>query len=803
MLNFASSFRRCFALQTSSGRYMRSGIAVKTLLPLIMKTFTLTTFTLITLCPLAALAAAQYAGSPSGEGKPAATATKAITDSLASDSLQPPAYDMLDEVVVSVRKPVLQANGEKLTYNLDEDPASSSSSLLDMLRKVPSVTVDGQDKIQVNGQSNFKIYINGKEDPMLSSDPGRILKAMPASAVAKIEVINEPGAKYDAEGTAGILNFITARVQRNDGYAGSVQASVGTSDVQAGANARAKYRNVTGSIHLEFGDNHIHPESQDNRRTTDYLSSGLSLRGRNLQKYTWDYYGGGLDLSWEPDTLNLFTVNFSMNYMHAAVSQFDEDHTMLGADGSRLWHYKRSGSGFLNNLNLSAGASYQHTFGRRGHHLIASYLYSRGGQKLSLTRHYTEMNDYQGLLWNDLLTDNTTNEHTAQLDYALPIDGEKHLFEAGVKGLFRRNHALGHDNNGPLPDQITDLSLTDLDQKQDIGAAYASYTGTYGKVGVKAGLRYEHTRMGIYFRNGEEPDFNTRFNDLVPNAAVTYSFTPAHSLRLSYQMRISRPTLSQVNPFELKISNYEVQMGNPDLESERSNKLTLTYSNFGRKFGGNISLEYSQINNSIAQYIFTEDDVMYQTYGNLGRNRSTTLSGFLNYNITRKMRLTLNGRVQYNDLNAPNPRYSAENGSPRRLCSSGWTGNFGANFDYTMPWRLHLGAYGGKDWGFLGLSSKWNGWYYYGLSLSRSFLKNDALRIDLNAMNFLQSDISWKSSSWSESVREHSEGTRRAWRVSVGVSWNFGNLASQVKKTGANLSTDDASSSGSKQGGIM
>ena len=70
-------------------------------------------------------------------------------------------------------------------------------------------------------------------------------------------------------------------------------------------------------------------------------------------------------------------------------------------------------------------------------------------------------------------------------------------------------------------------------------------------------------------------------------------------------------------------------------------------------------------------------------------------------------------------------------------------------------------------------------------------------------MNFLQSDISWKSSSWSESVREHSEGTRRAWRVSVGVSWNFGNLASQVKKTGANLSTDDASSSGSKQGGIM
>lgn len=116
---------------------------------------------------------------------------------------------MLGEIVVTGQRKLVESDGATLTYNVDEDPASTTSSVIEMLRKVPMVSVDAEDNIKVKGQSNFKIYLNGKEDPMLSGDPKTILKSMPAASIKKIEVITEPGAKYDAEGTAGILNIVT------------------------------------------------------------------------------------------------------------------------------------------------------------------------------------------------------------------------------------------------------------------------------------------------------------------------------------------------------------------------------------------------------------------------------------------------------------------------------------------------------------------------------------------------------------------------------------------------------------------
>ncbi|MDE6668324.1 MAG: Plug domain-containing protein [Muribaculaceae bacterium] len=135
----------------------------------------------------------------SAAGSVPTAATEVPTDSVAEailDSL--PGYDFtnLDEVIVTTRKPLVTSDGANLTYNVEEDPEATSNSLLEMLRKVPSVTVDGEDNIKLNGQSNFKILVNGKEDPMISGgDVSTILKSMPANSVTKIEVLNEPGAK--------------------------------------------------------------------------------------------------------------------------------------------------------------------------------------------------------------------------------------------------------------------------------------------------------------------------------------------------------------------------------------------------------------------------------------------------------------------------------------------------------------------------------------------------------------------------------------------------------------------------------
>ncbi len=738
---------------------------------------------------------------------PTAVFAQSRVEEVPDSTLQAPTYENLEEVVVSAKKPVVQSNGEKVSYNLDEDPASASSSLLEMLRKVPTVTVDGQDNILINGQSNFKIYVNGKEDPMFSSNPGQILKSMPASAVAKIEVINEPGAKYDAEGTAGILNFVTIRKQQNDGYAGGVQASVSNENVQAGLSGRARYGKLMASAHFEFADNHIHPQGNDLTGTTLYLENpeAYKLLSHNKQKAVFDYYGGGLDLSWEPDTLNLFTANFSFTTIDAKVKQYTEESSLFDKENNLVSSYRKEAEkGYLSNLGLSAGASYQHTFGRSGHHIIASYLYSRNKQKVDLTRRYTEMIGFSAPELSVMLNDARSNEHTAQLDYSLPIEQDKHLVEAGLKGVFRRNYSLGYDKYGCSLDDILSGEDTDVEQFQDIAAAYASYTGNYGPYGVKAGVRYEHTRMGMNFRIGNTPDFETRLNDLVPNVALSYLFSPAHSIRLSYQMRISRPMLSQVNPFQMKRSDYEVYTGNPDLGSEKSNSITLTYSNFTHLIGGNISLQYSQIDNAISRFSYLKDGVIFQTIANLGKDQSTTLSGFLNYNITNKMRFTLNGRIQYKNLDAPNPNYVANGKSLKRLKSNGWTGSFGVSFDYSMPFRIRLNAYGGKDWGWISLSSTNDGWYYYGLSLTRTFLKNDALSISLGANNCFQEYRTFNSKSWTDVSKSISSAKSQCWNVSFSISWNFGNLRSNVKQTKANVHTDDKSATDSgNKGGIL
>lgn len=120
-----------------------------------------------------------------------------------------PDDSILQEVTVTAKKKLVQSDGATLTYNVEDDPESTVNTIIEMLRKVPMVTVDAEDNIMVNGNSDFKIFINGKEDPMLSGDVKTILKSTPASAVKKIEVITEPGAKYDAGGTGGILNLVT------------------------------------------------------------------------------------------------------------------------------------------------------------------------------------------------------------------------------------------------------------------------------------------------------------------------------------------------------------------------------------------------------------------------------------------------------------------------------------------------------------------------------------------------------------------------------------------------------------------
>lgn len=706
-------------------------------------------------------------------------------------------YDDLEELVITAKKEVIKSDGAKLTYDLEQDDTSKGKTLLDALRKVPMVTVDGQDQIYIKGDGNFKIYVNGKEDPMLTANYKTVFKSMPAESVARIEVITEPGAKYDAEGTAGILNLVTERKQTKEGYTGSASLSGSTQNIAASLYGRMRYDKVTADANVNYANNHLQGQHQFNhieiinhRATKGYRQ--VSDMDQNL---SFDFLGAGVNLSWEPTENDLFSFGSNVNWITAGINKLDTRINMFSRDGTLEWSTLQKIGGTMKKLGSSGNLSYRRTLGRDGHYLTGAYRFNFGKNIFDLDyENSVEYGEYAVVPFERNRNHTYQREHTATIDYTNSIQDGKHVFEAGGKGVFRRNSALTYHAAGSAPDAMQSIGddTGGIRQIQDVYAGYITYTGTFGKTVATGGLRYEHTYMGLDFISHSQPDFRRHLNDIVPNAAVTYMFSPASNLRAAYQMRISRPSAEQMNPTMFRLTQNYAKIGNPDLESERYNSVSLTYSNFGPVLGGNISVSYSQANNAIEEYTYLENEVATETYGNFGKNRRTEVTAFLNWNINRKMAVSVNGSVNYTDIRA----------GKENLHNSGWNGNYGLNWNYTGPWNMKYSVYGGHSTGAVQLQGGFGGWHYYGLSVKKSFLKEDALSVTLNAGNFLTKYTYFKS--WTNTPEFSTKGRHknRQWNVGLTISWNFGHLQDQVKKTDANLENNDTKTTGGKSGGI-
>ncbi len=526
---------------------------------------------------------------------------------------------------------------------MKEDVSSKGLTLSDALRKVPMVTVDGEGNIRINGQENFKIYVNGKEDPSLTARYKDIFKAMPADAVMKVEVITEPGAKYDAEGTAGILNLVTISRNSTDGYAATLSARFTKMQTGPSLYGRMKRGKLSMSGNFDYVNGGIFPQTNWNENQIENLNSSdfRYQYNRINQKVGWWYVGGGLNLSYDLTEKDLITLNANVTTMKGSLRKggssyletHDANHQLVGSSLRNL-------TGGITETSLNTGLSWQHSFSPEGSKMILSYLFSHGYNKLGANLIEEESEgDPVAAPYEYTFNQGFNNEHTIQLDFVNPFAEGKHSVDAGAKMIFRRNPADSYTLWQPETyDDSKPDNYSDILQKQDIYAVYLSYSGRFERFSTTAGVRYEHTGMGIDFRAGEGADFFNHLNDVVPNAAIAYNFTEASALRLAYQMRISRPSLRQVNPYEQILIPGTAEKGNPDLESEKVNKLSLTYSNYGRTIGGNIGVEYSINDNAISRYMYYRDGINYSSYANLGTNRNFAILGFLNWSPLRMMR---------------------------------------------------------------------------------------------------------------------------------------------------------------------
>ncbi|MFV0392218.1 MAG: TonB-dependent receptor domain-containing protein [Paludibacteraceae bacterium] len=699
-----------------------------------------------------------------------------------------PNDQMLSEVTVIAQKPLVKVDLDKITYDMKSDPESETSTTLDMLRKVPMVTVDGDENIQVKGQSNFKIFMNGKATNVVSDNPSQVLKSIPANTIKSIEVITEPGAKYEAEGLAGIINIITDKAIK--GYTATVNAGV---DHYGGVRGGIYYSTKIGKWGITTNLNHVYQKRPGNKSETNresYDSDAfkyLNQFSEGSQKVNYSF--GNLSVSYEMDSLNLFTV--AGNIWRGAFNNH-----MIGRSWTRsasldtVQIYRTDNESEGQWGGYDGSFDYQRSYSKPDKLFTASYKISYSPMTMDNFTDITAVKNYSDR-HQHLNSNSSSTEHTFQLDYTEPFN-KKHVLEAGVKYIYRINQS---DNDYLLYNSISESwesmsGINDLGllHKYGVLGAYGSYTYKLDKFSARAGARLEHTSANV---NYNDSSFKPKpFTNLVPSITLSYQTTPGSNLQLSYTQRISRPDIWYLNPFVNSADPKNISQGNPDLVPEISNSFNLNYNLFTPKFNFNGSVFTSFANNSIEEISTLRDTIVYTTYENIGKTRNTGISAYFRWQVTKDFNWYVNSTGSYAYYS-----YTMDN---QKIENDGL--NFSAHLgtSYTLPKDFRINLNGGYASPSVSLQSTWYGYHYYGVSLNKSFLQK-ALNITLSANGFLQKYVSYKTVTTTDTYRSESIYSRQSPRYSISVSYRFGQMKERIKTVERGINNDDVKSGG--QGG--
>jgi hypothetical protein len=723
------------------------------------------------------------------------------------------ASNELGQVEVVAQKPLVKADIDKIEYNVQDDPDSKSNSVLEMLRKVPLVTVDGEDNIKVNGSSSFKVYVNGKPNNMMSNNPTEVLKSMPANSIKHIEVITNPGPKYDAEGVGGILNIVTVG-SGLEGYTATFSGNVSNMGAGGGLFGTVKSGKLTVSARYNYNYND-RPRSYSggNRRTVGDITEGSSdLDYDGSSKGHGNFQSGSMEASYEIDTLRLVSMSFGL--WGGGNNSTSINNTLATAPGTsnELYRYVSDGRSKSSWYSIDGGVDYQRMFHVKDRMFTLSYKINTSPQTSDSYSTYNDMHaatDWEDFLKRlyDLNNDGSQNttEHTFQADYTTPI-GKIHTLEAGAKYILRDNSSEDDRYErqiGTTGDYVLDEEHSSHYKHQnDILAAYMGYGLRVKKISGRLGVRYEHTKQEVKYLLGRGDNFNKNFDDVVPSASIGYKLTDMSNLRFGYNMRIYRPGIWYLNPYLDDSNPTNISQGNSHLDSEKSHSFNLSYSNFTQKFNINLSARYSFTNNSIERVTEqvkdtdipgfqnpTGKEVLYSTYQNIGKSRNASLSGYVNWNATSNTRIYANFYGNYTYMEGANG-----------LKNDGWNlfAYGGAQQSLPHDWRISLNIYGQTPW--IMLQGKGSSFFDYGLSVNKSFL-NKRLTLSAFASNFFKKYTSPTSSIEGVGFTQDSWNRYTRQRFGVSVSYRIGELKASVKKAARTISNDDVKSGGGEGGG--
>ena len=684
----------------------------------------------------------------------------------------------LEGVVIKAQKQLIKQEIDRIAYDVQSDEESKTQTVIDMLRKVPMVTVDGQDNILVKGNSSFKVYKNGHLDPSLTKNAKEVLKAMPATMVKRIEVITDPGAREDAEGVDAILNIVMVNGSKIQGLTGVVSASY------TSLNHPNFYTSLTGQmgkllLSVDYGFSKMTEKNSYNRTEVDrtYLNTGNRMLSNSEGSNPGDIHYTNLNASYDIDSLNLISASFG-GYFYKLNVQGDGS-TWLGHDDQPIYsynnHYWMPG---YQHHSWNGRLDYEHKTRRKGERFTLSYMLALTRQHTDQENTYTELMNvpfpYSGSMMKER---ERFTEHTFQADWLRPL-GKGHQLEIGAKYIDRNNNS--HNTQDFYDTDM--LTSNEFQHTTRVLAGYADYIYKRNKWSARAGLRYEYSFMQGSYPDGKGESFDKHLGDWVPQATLKYQLTDAQSLKLNYTTSINRPGISYLNP-AASITPTVVSQGNPNLESSHTQRLSLIYSYILPKLTFQFAPAYSFSSGGISSVQTAKGDVRYTTYDNILRYRRFSVEQYVQWKPFDGTTLIINNNLRYEHNENPNLGY----------CTHGWSDIGYVHLTQKLPWklRLYLSVNGKIGHSPSGVYYIQHSWYNYYASLQRSFLKGDRLTVRLGANSPFDKYLPSVAETVNGNYRDYQQSWNRGRCFTISVNWRFGSLKSSVKKTEHSIENDD------------
>ncbi|MCD9014768.1 TonB-dependent receptor domain-containing protein [Parachryseolinea silvisoli] len=703
---------------------------------------------------------------------------------------------VLKEVVVEGQKALIEERVDRTVYNAENDQTARGGDGTDVLKRVPMLSVDLDGNVTMRGSSNVRVLINNKPSTIMASSVGDALKQIPADQIKSVEVITSPSAKYDAEGSAGIINIITKK-NTLEGLTLGVDAGVGTRGSNLGLNGN--YRR--GKMGFSLGGWGRSNYNVKGSFRSDQITQSGDGDVTNIQSADTRNRGlfGNYNLGWDYD------IN-DKNYMTASVRFGARNGTNFQ---DNLFSQITNSQGVTSSLRDATSEDLSNSVDAN---VTFTHLYEKPQRELSIMGSYginNRTNFFENILReqdgavarsgfkND--NDSYNEEITFQVDYQTPISTNQ-MLEFGGKDIVRKvysNYTYLIDSEGDgtyIPSASSSLS-NNLNYDQNVVAGYLSYTYTTpSNYSFKGGARYEYTTIDAYTQTEDNIDIPA-YGSLVPSLNISKKFANGKTVKAAYNRRIQRPSIRFLNP-NIQASNpYDITEGNPTLDPEYTNNYELSYSTF---IGGttlNFSTFWRNTNNAIQDVRNVignnpaDPDTVRTTYRNIGQEDAVGLNFFANVNVGK---LSLNGGTDlfYSMLK------NRTNDAQSNATNSGWV----------MGYRL-FGSYNlSKGWGFqffgfyrgrqVQLQGTQGGFGIYSLGLKKDF-NNKKGSVGFGAENFFTPEFKIRSEVNTPTIDRNSMTSMRNMSFRVNFSYRIGKMSVDSKpKRRRSINNDDLKEGG-------